>query len=346
MNTTPLPSTRFVLVRNPYFHRVDASGRQLPYIDRVIVGISDDKLIPAKAGAGDVDLQARYLRFDNYTFLKQNEKRNSYRVLLWEKVLGSQIALYPNLNVDDPEWRKLMRDVALPPRAVARDQPPRDQRGRVLRPRHGKRATPCCRAARCTARSSPTRGVQFDPKAANALLDELGLTQARRDRPPPAAGRPPDGDRRSTPRARAPRRPTFWSSSATAGGKVGIAAVLPTVAARGVPQARVLRQVDDVGLVGSRQRHSDAGDELRASSPRRRRSSCSGRCGASTTRTTARAARRPTCRKRWSSWSSTTRGASRPPTPSARRSGCACSRSTRSRCSRSASSPVRCSRSS
>jgi peptide/nickel transport system substrate-binding protein len=48
-----------VLVRNPYFHRVDKSGRQLPYIDRVIVGISEEKLIPAKAGAGDVDLQAR-----------------------------------------------------------------------------------------------------------------------------------------------------------------------------------------------------------------------------------------------------------------------------------------------
>src|SRR6185437_7425721 len=38
INTTPLPTTRFVLVRNPYFHRVDRMGRQLPYIDRVIVG--------------------------------------------------------------------------------------------------------------------------------------------------------------------------------------------------------------------------------------------------------------------------------------------------------------------
>ena len=72
-NTTPLPSTRFVLERNPYFHRVDSTGRQLPYIDRIIVGITDDKLIPAKAGAGDVDIQVRYLRFDNYTFLKQSE---------------------------------------------------------------------------------------------------------------------------------------------------------------------------------------------------------------------------------------------------------------------------------
>jgi peptide/nickel transport system substrate-binding protein len=111
INTTPVPSTRFVLVRNPYFHRVDRAARQLPYIDRVIVSIADDKLIPAKAGAGDVDLQARYLRFDNYTFLKQSSRRNQYRVLLWEKGIGSQMALYPNLNVEDPAWRALMRDV-------------------------------------------------------------------------------------------------------------------------------------------------------------------------------------------------------------------------------------------
>ena len=32
-------------------------------------------------------------------------------MLLWEKGIGSQIALYPNLNVEDPEWRTLMRDV-------------------------------------------------------------------------------------------------------------------------------------------------------------------------------------------------------------------------------------------
>jgi hypothetical protein len=36
VNTTPSPAQRFVFVRNPYYHRIDATGRQLPYIDRVI----------------------------------------------------------------------------------------------------------------------------------------------------------------------------------------------------------------------------------------------------------------------------------------------------------------------
>lgn len=111
INTTPLPTTRFVLVRNPYFHRIDQAGRQLPYIDRVIINLSDEKLVPAKTGAGESDLQARYLRFDDYTFLKQGEKRNDYKVRLWKTAKGSQIALYPNLNAADPVWRDLLRDV-------------------------------------------------------------------------------------------------------------------------------------------------------------------------------------------------------------------------------------------
>jgi peptide/nickel transport system substrate-binding protein len=166
---------RFVLVRNPYFHRVDAAGRQLPYIDRVIVNISEDKLIPAKAGAGDVDLQARYLRFDNYTFLKQNEKRNRYRVLLWEKALGSQMALYPNLNVDDPEWRSLMRDVRF--RRALSLAIDRHEINEVVYFGLG------VESANTVLKRSPlfrpefrTAWSKFDLKAANALLDEIGLT--------------------------------------------------------------------------------------------------------------------------------------------------------------------------
>ena len=110
MNTTRPPADRFVAVRNPYFHRVDAAGRQLPYIDRVIMTVVDGKLIPAKTGAGEADLQARDLQFSNYTFLKKNEKRNNFHTLLWRAATGSQFALFPNLNVNDPVWRKLLRD--------------------------------------------------------------------------------------------------------------------------------------------------------------------------------------------------------------------------------------------
>lgn len=108
---TKLPADRIVFARNPYYYRVDGAGHQLPYIDRVVFTIASSRIIPAKTGAGESDLQARYLSFDDYTFLKSGEAANGYKVLLWRTGPGSQLALYPNLNVDDAVWRELMRDV-------------------------------------------------------------------------------------------------------------------------------------------------------------------------------------------------------------------------------------------
>jgi peptide/nickel transport system substrate-binding protein len=110
LRTRP-PAERLIFTRNPYYYRIDKAGRQLPYIDRVVLTIADNRIIPAKTGAGESDLQARYLRFDNYTFLKASEKASGYRVRLWRTGPGSHLALYPNLNVNDPVWRGLMRDV-------------------------------------------------------------------------------------------------------------------------------------------------------------------------------------------------------------------------------------------
>lgn len=108
--TTRPPAIRFVAMRNPYFHRIDAKGRQLPYIDRVLFSQADAKLIPAKAGAGEADLQFRNITFNNFTFLKENEKRAGYKTLLWRTAKGSHFTLYPNLNATDPVWRALLRD--------------------------------------------------------------------------------------------------------------------------------------------------------------------------------------------------------------------------------------------
>jgi peptide/nickel transport system substrate-binding protein len=110
LKTRP-PAERIVFERNPYYYRVDGAGHQLPYIDRVVFSIASSKIIPAKTGAGESDLQARYLSFDDYTFLKAGEQANGYKVLLWRTGPGSQLALYPNLNVDDEVWRGLVRNV-------------------------------------------------------------------------------------------------------------------------------------------------------------------------------------------------------------------------------------------
>jgi peptide/nickel transport system substrate-binding protein len=107
---TPPPADRLVFERNPYYYRVDGAGHQLPYVDRVVINIANSKIIPAKTGAGESDLQARYLSFDDYTFLKAGEAAGGYKVHLWRTGPGSQLALYPNLNINDDEWRTLFRN--------------------------------------------------------------------------------------------------------------------------------------------------------------------------------------------------------------------------------------------
>ncbi len=174
VNTTKAPADRFVAVRNPYFHRVDPAGRQLPYIDRVVLAVAEGKLIPAKTGAGESDLQARDIQFNNYTFLKKGEKTNNYRTLLWKTARGSHFALFPNLNVNDPVWRTVVRD----PRfrralSLAID---RNLVNQVLY--FGLAAE----GNNTVAPESPlyrkeyqTRWAQFDKRQAEKLLDAMGL---------------------------------------------------------------------------------------------------------------------------------------------------------------------------
>ena len=107
--TDRVPGQRFEAERNPYFHRVDGSGRQLPYIDHVVLKRSRQALIPAQAAAGEVDLQARGLALADFTLLKQAEARGAITVRLWPVGRGAQLALYPNLNAADPALRALLR---------------------------------------------------------------------------------------------------------------------------------------------------------------------------------------------------------------------------------------------
>jgi len=176
VNTTKGPSERFVFERNKYFHKVDETGRQLPYIDRVAMHIVDNKIIPAQAGTGQADLQARYLRFDNYTFLKKNEKRAGFNVHLWRNAKGAHLALYPNLNIKDPTWRKLFRDVRF--RRALSVAIHRRELNRVLyfgQAIEGQNTIlPNSRLYKSEYRYAY---AQFDLELANQLLDEIGLTK-------------------------------------------------------------------------------------------------------------------------------------------------------------------------
>lgn len=112
INATGDASSRTLFVRNPYYHRIDTQGTQLPYIDVIEMTVVGGGLIAAKANAGEVDLQARGLDFRDIAILKKGEADGApYRTYLWANGTASQIAIYPNLNFADPVWREVMRDV-------------------------------------------------------------------------------------------------------------------------------------------------------------------------------------------------------------------------------------------
>ena len=173
---TKPPSERYLFKRNPYYYRVDAHGLQLPYIDSVALQVVDTKLIAAKVAAGDADLAARYLRFDNYTLLKESEARGKYKVLLWDTAWGSQVALYPNLNVADLEWRKVIRDVRF--RRALSLAIDRDDINQQIYLGLGKPGgNTVLGQSPLFDESYLNAWATFDLDRANQLLDEMGLTK-------------------------------------------------------------------------------------------------------------------------------------------------------------------------
>lgn len=171
---TEPPAGRFVFERNPYYHRVDENGLQLPYFDRVFLDVSSADLIAAKTGTGESDLQMTNLDFADYTFLKGAEQRYPLTVDLWKRIQGSRVALMPNLNCKDEVWRKLWWDVrvrralslAINRREINKAAffgLARESSNTILQ------ESPLFRAEYREAWSA------YDPDLANKLMDEAGL---------------------------------------------------------------------------------------------------------------------------------------------------------------------------
>lgn len=180
ITVTAPPAQRYVYQRNPFYYRVDPDGRQLPYIDEVIVTLGSEDMVPARTGSGESSLQARYLRFEHYTFLKKAEKRTNTSIYLWRTLKTSHKALYPNMNAADPEWRKLMRDARF--RHALSLGVNRHEINMViyygLANESNDTVFPDSELFRPEYRDL---WAKFDLKKANALLDEIGLTKRDED---------------------------------------------------------------------------------------------------------------------------------------------------------------------
>ncbi|NOC46624.1 MULTISPECIES: ABC transporter substrate-binding protein [unclassified Ruegeria] len=176
LNASSGKKIRHSFVRNPYYHRIDSKGVQLPYIDVVEMEIVAPGLVAAKTNAGESDLQGRGLAFRDASILKKGEAQGGYKTLLWKTGVASQVAIYPNLNFSDDVWRNVLRDAR-----VRRALSLAIDRQTINQALYFKLAHP---AANSVLPASPfyseenaAAWAQYDIDQANALLDEAGLDQ-------------------------------------------------------------------------------------------------------------------------------------------------------------------------
>ncbi|MGH7318570.1 MAG: ABC transporter substrate-binding protein, partial [Candidatus Rokuibacteriota bacterium] len=160
--------------RNPYFHRVDQRGRQLPYIDRLILALADRAVISVKASTGEADLQARYLSFDQVAFLRRNERQAGYRVSLWDTASSAVVALYPNLTTTDAVMRQLFHDRRF--RRALSLAIDRAEINKILYYGLGVIGQNTVLRSPAVHEDPRMAYARFDLAQANRLLDEMGLT--------------------------------------------------------------------------------------------------------------------------------------------------------------------------
>ncbi|MEL6503626.1 MAG: ABC transporter substrate-binding protein [Pseudomonadota bacterium] len=175
-NTTSLPAERIVFKRNEHFHRVDGAGTQLPYLDEVVLNIASSSIIAAKAGTGETDLQARYIGFEDYTFLKRGAEKADYKVLLWPSGRGSEMTLLPNMNAKDDAFRTAFQDVRVR-RALSLAIDRSEINEAIFFGLAREAANAVLPSSPLFTEEASSAYATQDVDKANALLDEAGYTQ-------------------------------------------------------------------------------------------------------------------------------------------------------------------------
>ncbi|MEM9732089.1 MAG: ABC transporter substrate-binding protein [Pseudomonadota bacterium] len=175
-NTTSLPAERIVFKRNEHFHRVDSNGTQLPYLDEVVLNIASSSIIAAKAGTGESDLQARYIGFEDYTFLKRGAEKANYRLLLWPSGRGSEMTLLPNMNAKDEAFRTAFQDVRVR-RALSLAIDRSEINEAIFFGLAREAANSVLPSSPLFTEAASGAYAQQDVEKANALLDEAGYSK-------------------------------------------------------------------------------------------------------------------------------------------------------------------------
>ena len=170
-------SDQFVMERNPYYWKTDAEGRQLPYLDRIVVTkIQDPSQILLGTLAGNYNLATFGAK--DFTILKENEKKGDFRVLQWTQPSWTSAGIQLNQTTKDPKLRELFRDIRF--REALSIGVDRNEITEIV-----------TNGIADPVQASVPEGVfgyqegwaqkwaEYDPERANQLLDEIGLKRGK-----------------------------------------------------------------------------------------------------------------------------------------------------------------------
>ena len=175
----PINTPIWQLERNPYYWVVDTAGNQLPYIDNVVMTLSESlEVVNLRAMAGEYDMQERHIDIAKLPVILENRDRGKYNVHLDLAYNGGDTVLHINLDHKaDPEVGKWLSTADF--RRALSLGIDRDQMNETF---WLGLATPGSAAPSEVMPESPgpewrKRWSTYDPAKANALLDALGLTK-------------------------------------------------------------------------------------------------------------------------------------------------------------------------
>ena len=168
----------YVFVRNPYFWKTDAQGRQLPYIDTVEMVTMDTALYAQEMIAGNLDM-ASVDAVGDYPTFKAGEAAGGYTVHANLQPNWTVCSIELNQTYKDPQYAELFSLVDF--RHALSICVDRDEMNEIL---YNGLAVPAQAASpEGTAQyieGAREKWTEYDPDGANALLD--GIDMLSKDR--------------------------------------------------------------------------------------------------------------------------------------------------------------------